>query len=103
MENIEPKFEEILAAKRAYYGLTEAAIHFAAEEYARQFLLFSKYEEAHNSEGIRVHRVSYGYVCTCLKCNSTWTKAAMKPGILKCRFCGNSGEAATEVKPEPKA
>jgi hypothetical protein len=39
MPNIEPKFEEILAAKREYYGWTEAAIQFAAEEYARQLLL----------------------------------------------------------------
>jgi rubrerythrin len=39
MPNIEPKFEEILAAKRDYYGWTESAIHFAAEEYTRQMLL----------------------------------------------------------------
>jgi hypothetical protein len=31
------EFEYILKAKREYYGNTEAAIEFAAEEYARQF------------------------------------------------------------------
>lgn len=40
-DSIEPKFEEILKAKREYYGYTEAAIQFAAEEYARQILLQS--------------------------------------------------------------
>ena len=29
-------FPEILKEKRAYYGYTEAAIEFAAEEYCRQ-------------------------------------------------------------------
>mgnify|MGYP003424147384 FL=1 len=30
-------FQEILAAKRAYYGNTEGAIECAADEYARQY------------------------------------------------------------------
>ncbi|PSR54145.1 hypothetical protein AHMF7605_11750 [Adhaeribacter arboris] len=39
-ENKEPNFQEILKAKREYYGDTEAAIEFAAEEYARQLIEF---------------------------------------------------------------
>jgi hypothetical protein len=31
------EFEEILKEKREYYGNTEAAIEFAADEYARQY------------------------------------------------------------------
>jgi hypothetical protein len=31
-------FPEILKEKRSYYGNTEAAIEFAAEEYARQLI-----------------------------------------------------------------
>jgi hypothetical protein len=31
------EFQEILKEKRDYYGNTEAAIEFAAEEYARQY------------------------------------------------------------------
>jgi len=36
----EPVFEDILKAKRDYYGFTEAAISFAAEEYDRQCLIY---------------------------------------------------------------
>ena|ERR1035437_845033 len=42
MPNTEPKFEDILKDKRKYYGCTEAAIQFAAEEYARQLLSAGK-------------------------------------------------------------
>jgi len=34
----DPDFQKILAEKRAYYGNIEAAIEFAAEEYARQMV-----------------------------------------------------------------
>jgi hypothetical protein len=32
-----PNFESILKSKRDFYGNTEAAIHFAAEQYAREY------------------------------------------------------------------
>ena len=41
MPHTEPKFEDILKVKRDYYGFTESAIQFAAEEYGRQLLLFN--------------------------------------------------------------
>ncbi len=40
----EPNFQHILAEKREYYGHTEAAIEFAAEEYATQM---AKYYATH--------------------------------------------------------
>jgi hypothetical protein len=33
----EPSFKEILKSKRDYYGNTEAAIEFAAEQYASEW------------------------------------------------------------------
>ena len=44
------EFQEILKAKRDYYGNTEAAIHFAAEEYARQYLKEALLEGWHLTE-----------------------------------------------------
>lgn len=43
------EFQDILKAKRDYYGDTEAAIHLAAEEYARQYFQESLKEEWHMS------------------------------------------------------
>ena len=45
----EPNFKKILKAKRDYYGLTEAAIEFAAEEFAREYHETQKEIEEHGT------------------------------------------------------
>ena len=68
----QPNFEQILAAKRDYYGHTEAAIEFAAGEYSRQWV---QYELNKNGLAITCPKCitgtvtialsTYKYVCTC--------------------------------------
>lgn len=38
----EPDFQEILKAKRDFYGYTEAAVEFAAEEFARKQVAYGR-------------------------------------------------------------
>jgi len=40
----EPDFQQILKDKTDYYGKTEAAYQFAAEEYARQMIKNASYK-----------------------------------------------------------
>ena len=45
----EPNFRKILKEKRYYYGLTEAAIEFAAEEFAKEYHETQKEIEEHGT------------------------------------------------------
>jgi len=87
------QFQEILKVKRDYYGNTEAAIEFAAEEYASQFTSNPGYKGIVNfsdrdwSEDFSLENGNY--LNKCIKCNEFFYGYKRR---CICKLCKNKIE-----------